>query len=277
MDSGFNEDKGSFQPHKINKNDNYGGSLARRNTSGSDFKTLGSGPLVKLVNTNVNICIENYWKEITYDQRDKCPGYSSCNGGHGTCVLFSFAIAAYPFVKKDFIEYFKEVCNYYNGDLNTGICPVCYCSKHWGCLEIKASNMPGLTPCGGGYKALWMLIEKLGGVFEECKNLIDRSYYSCFSKIKNLLIDGCTSIVSFSFYNEEKDVNKQYVGRMNDAHSIAVAYSERLGKFIVRDPNINEVKHFITIDKIQEHCKDIYGSRGFSGLGECIVLKKKTN
>ena len=275
MDSNCSEYKGSFEPHKINKNDNYAGSLEMRNINTSNPETMGSGPSGKLVNANVNMGIEAYWGGIEYTQDERCSTDPNCNGQHGTCVLASFAIAAYPFVKKPVFEYFRGICKYYKVDLNTGICPECYCSNHWGCHTMEALRMQGLSPHGDGYKTLWMLIERLDGVFEECRNSIDRSYHSSFSEVENLLRDGCTSIVSFSFYNERKDIHRQHIGQINDAHSIAVAYSRRKEKFIVRDPHINEVKQYNTMADIQKHCKDIYGSRGFSGLGECIVLKKR--
>ncbi len=212
--------------------------------------------------------IEELWRDIKYIQTDERDG-SFCKKPHGTCVLASFAIAAYPFVKKQVFEYFREICKYYKVDLNTGICPECYCSNHWGCLAMEASRMQGLPPHGDGYKTLWMLYAR--DVFGKIKKEIKLESYSKFLDIEDLLKrrePQTTAITSYSFYNPSKDERKGYFKEINDAHSIAVAYSERLGKFIVRDPRINGVKQYDTVGEIIGH---------YPGLGECIILKKKTN
>ncbi len=270
MDSNCSEYKGSFELHKINKNDNYAGSLEMRNINTSNPEIMGSGSLGELVNANMSI--EDYWTGIPYTQGERCSTDPNCNGKHGTCVLASFAIAAYPFVKKNVIEYFDAYCKHYNLDVFLK-CKQCVYDKHFQkyIKDIIACEQ-GL---GAGYSLIWKLYHKSQNeIFQACRdafsldkienqNTIEGKINYLGDKLKN----GSTAILFINIANRE--FSKKY--GLRDSHSIALAYSTE-NKFFYRDPNYK-----IAQDK-RTNIETISTFTEYDGvIGDCLILTKKTS
>lgn len=217
--------------------------------------------------------IYDEWNQIKYVQGDK-KQYRKCDVRHETCVLASFAIAAYPFVKIDILEYFKAYCLYRKLKLDDDECPQCEYSKDLKKFErdIKSKPSNGLPEnLGGGYCVIWDLYSKSSGdVFERCRKAFslevidlknENDDFNRFSRLKDKLMEGSTAML---FVNEPNTVfeTKYLLGR---SHSIAVAYSVE-NKFFYRDPNFREVRYICSLSKFNENGGNV---------GDCLLLTKK--
>lgn len=184
--------------------------------------------------------IEDIWKNIHYKQLGTCT--NGRGERHETCVLVSFCIAAYPFVKdcinrcicnrdnREMIQYFFEkYCRYRN--LNTDGCLECKYTDDYDVFFRSTAQMSVPDWFGYGYRAMSSLYNSRE--FEFCKQYFNLQPCNVSIRegeiyVENELKNGATSIIAYSFQKHDQ-VRRTLV---NGIHSVAFCYSTKKKKFI---------------------------------------------